>query len=208
MSPHAPALSMVDPGRIRAGSVQAGMPLGGWACDAPADPNPTGKASRGHPWALAQRRKNTCMVGKGKNQADAAAGELPAWAGLGKRRGARSQVGGPMAPPRRGGAGEGNPAEGCPGSASSAEARSPAGGRMELAGAARSCHESLGKEAAPGRRAPGEGKAGALPVTHVQPGAAQPSACLLLRFPCLRAASPAGKALLVYCPAGSLEQNG
>ncbi|XP_009464397.1 PREDICTED: OTU domain-containing protein 7A-like [Nipponia nippon] len=133
------------------------MPLGGWACDAPADPELTGEASRGRPRALAQRRKNTCMVGKGKNQADAAAGERPAQAGPGKRRSARGQVGGPTAPPRQGGAGEGNPAEGCPSSASSAEARSPAGGRTELASATWSCHESSGEEAAPGCSGPTRG---------------------------------------------------
>lgn len=68
--------------------------------------------------------RNTKTVSKGKNQADAAAGELPAQAGLGKQRSAHGQVGGSMAPPQRGGAGEGNPVKRCHGSASSAEARS------------------------------------------------------------------------------------
>lgn len=75
---------------------------------------------------------------------------------------------------------------------------------MELAGTAQTCQESLGKEAAPGRQVPGEGKVGALLVTHIQPGVAQPSACLLC-FACLCAASPVGKALLVHCPVDILE---
>lgn len=161
-------------------------------------PGRSPSTTKTHAWS-AKGKKN-------KNQADAAAGELPARAGPGKRCGARSWVGGPTAPPRRGGVGEGNPPEGCPSSASSAKVQSPAGGRTELAGTTRSCRKSLAEEAAPGRQVAGEGKDGALPMTHVQPGSAQPSARLLLRFPCLQAASLVREAVVVRCPAGSLEQ--
>lgn len=140
-----------------------------------------------------------------KNQADAAAGKLLDRAGLGKQHGACGQVGGPTASHWQGGVGEGNPTKGCPGSASSTESRPVASGRTELAGATQNCHES-GKEGAPGRGAPREGKVGALLVTQVQPGAAQPPACLLLCLPCLRAASPMGRAVLVHCLASLLGQ--
>lgn len=61
---------------------------------------------------------------QGKNQADTAAGELPAQARLGKQHSARGQVGGSTAPLQHGGAGEGNPTKGSHSSASLAEARS------------------------------------------------------------------------------------
>lgn len=92
MSPHAPALPLAssteDPGRIRAGPVQTGMPLANWVCNAPVDPKLIGKASLAHPQVLTQLHKNSCMVGKAKNEADAAAGELPAQAGLGRQHSA------------------------------------------------------------------------------------------------------------------------
>lgn len=138
-----------------------------------------------------------CMVGKGKNQADAAAGELSAWAGLGKRCSAHGQVGGPTAPLWQGGAGERNPVEGCPCSASSAEARSPARGRMELAGTAWSCNESSGKEAAPGRRAPRERKAGALLVTPYSLALPNPLPAFSSSFPACELPAPWGK--LFWC---------
>lgn len=59
---------------------------------------------------------------KKKNQADAAAGELPAQAGPGKRCGACSWAGGRTAPTWSGGVGGGLPAEEHPSSESSAEA--------------------------------------------------------------------------------------
>lgn len=62
---------------------------------------------------------DTKAFSKGKHQADAAAGELPAQAGLGKQHSARGQVGGSMAPPQRGGA-EGNPGKGSHSSVSKA----------------------------------------------------------------------------------------
>lgn len=65
---------------------------------------------------------DTKTFSKRKSQADAAAGELPAQAGLGKQHSARGQVGGSMAPPQCGGAGEGNPGKGSHSSASSAKA--------------------------------------------------------------------------------------
>lgn len=136
---------------------------------------------------------NTKMVSKGKNQADTAAGDLLAQAGLGKQRSAHGQVGSSMAPPQHGGGGEGNPMKGCHGSASSAEARS-------------TDHKSVGRKTAPDGRVPREGKAGALSMIYVQPSTAQPSTCILLCCPCLRAIRPMGKALLVHCPVGFLEQ--
>lgn len=67
---------------------------------------------------------DTKTFSKGKNQADAAAADLPAQAGLGKQHSACGQVGGSTAPLQRGGVGEGNPRKGSYSSASSAEARS------------------------------------------------------------------------------------
>lgn len=133
---------------------------------------------------------NTKTFSKGKNQADTAAGELPAQAGLGKQCSAHGQVGGSTAPLQRGGAGEGNPVKGSHSSASSAEARST--GLPQKCGQVNSS-----------RWLPREQKVGALSMTRVQPSTAQPSACLLLCCPCLRTM---GKAHPVHCPVGLLAQ--
>lgn len=69
--------------------MQAGMPLGIRVRDAAADPKLMVAASLAHPQALTQLHKNTCMVGKAKNEADAAAGELPAQTGPGRQHSAR-----------------------------------------------------------------------------------------------------------------------
>lgn len=138
--------------------MQTGILPSNWACNVPVDPKLTGEAAPGCACALTQCHKNTCMVGKGKNQADAAAGKLLDRAGLGKQHGACGQVGGPIASHWQGGVGEGNPTKGCPGSASSTETRPVASGRTELAGAARSCHESSGKEGVRAGELPGKGR--------------------------------------------------
>lgn len=102
--------------------------------------------------------------------------------------------GGSMTPPQHGGIGEGNPVKRSHSSASLAEVRST--DLPQKHGQVNSSSWAATQET--------EGMCSA--QTHVQPSMAQPSTHLLLCGPCLRTISPMGKALLVHCPVGLLEQ--
>lgn len=156
------------------------------------------------PRHLPSATKLCAWSAKEKNQADAAAGELPAQAGPGKRCSACSQAGGHTAPAWWGGVGRGHPTEGHPSSESSAEATASSTGGWSwpaLHGAATRSRPMQQLQAdAWGRK----GRCSASDSRTTQHGAALclPSPLLSLPASC----QPVGKAVLVHCPEGLLEQ--